>query len=212
MRSLVLRLFLMAGLILPATALISAVPAGAAPLETCHLRETATVIPGLGSTAVAQKFKAVVTLTACTGPGGKTSGTAKGTLKSKNPSTANCATLSTNGSTAAGATTVTWNGGTHSKGTATVTVDRATHGVLSGKITNKNVTNPVFTGEDWRRGHVRTPERFLQRCKPGHQARGHRRQQRYPDDYLVTLFNGNESPAPSGGASLRLGTADRHLG
>ena len=150
MHRIVLRLFLMAGLILPATALISAAPAAAVVQESCSLDYTTKVLPGLGATAAPQKFRVGTSgpavLFNCTGPGGKTSATVKGTLKSKSPVNANCATLTTNGSTLGGTPIVTWNDGTKSKGNLTVTVDSPAHGKLKGKITNVNITPPAFTG------------------------------------------------------------------
>ena len=146
LRSVVLRLLLVSGLVLPASALLSVAPAGAVT-QSCKITHTTTVSPGLGSTPVAQTFKAKTTLTACTGnPGDPTSGTGTATLKSKKPVNANCQSLSVNGNYAAGGATIKWNNGQVSKGTLRVTVDAPTHGKLSGKVKSGLFIGRTFTG------------------------------------------------------------------
>ena len=145
LRSVVLRLLMIAGLVVPATALLSAAPAGAAN-PSCKLTHTTTVSPGLGSTAVPQTFKAKTKLTSCTGHPGITSGTGIATLKSVKPKNANCASLSQNGNYAQGTASIKWNNGQTSKGTLRVTVDAPTHGVLSGKVTSGLFVGKKFSG------------------------------------------------------------------
>jgi hypothetical protein len=139
-RSLSVRLLLIAGLVLPTTALLSAAPVSAAT-KSCSLSHTTNVSPGLeqppaGDPADAvQTFKVSAKLTGCTGQPGVTKGTATGTLKSIQPSKPTCADLARPGNKAAGTTTVKWNNGKTSTASLTVTVDAPQHGTLSGKVT-----------------------------------------------------------------------------
>jgi hypothetical protein len=141
-RSLLLRLLLIAGLVVPTTALLSALPASAATPEKCTFGHTTAVSPGLeaqhtgdGAADDIQTFTAATTLTACTGLSGITKGSGTAVLKSVNPLHPYCKDLLTSGSYAQGPVTITWNNGKTSKSSnLRVTVTTPLHGKLTGTI------------------------------------------------------------------------------
>jgi hypothetical protein len=144
-RPLTVRLLLIAGLVLPTTALITAAPASAAGAITCSLSHSTTVSPGLeqppaGDLAdTVQTFKVTATFTACTGTPGITGGTGTGTLKSISPQKPTCADLAKPGTTAGNVggarVQVKWSNNHTSSVNLTVTVDGPQHGKLSGTVT-----------------------------------------------------------------------------
>jgi hypothetical protein len=146
---------LIAGLVLPTTALLSAAPASAASIS-CNISHTTKVAPGLeqppaGDPADAvQTFTVTAALTACTGAPGITKGTATGVLKSISPSMPKCSDLATPGAKAgtvgSARINVKWNKGATSASTLLVTVDAPQHGTLSGKVTSGKFLNKHVGG------------------------------------------------------------------
>ena len=145
-RSIAVRLLLIAGLVVPTTALITAAPASAATM-TCNLSHVTKVTPGLEQNTppdapdAVQTFAFHGTLTGCTGgPAGVTSGNATGTLKSLSPAKPQCSDLAQVGAKAGTPSgkvgVIKWNNGKITKTSLLVTVDAPSHGTLSGGPTS----------------------------------------------------------------------------
>jgi hypothetical protein len=155
-RPLAVRLLLIAGLVMPTTALLSASPASAAGGISCSISHVTAVSPGLeqppaGDPAdTKQTFKVSATLSGCTGSPGITGGTGTGTLKAISPAMPTCADLakpgSTAGNTGGARTQVKWNNNHTSSVTLAVTVDAPQHGKLSGSVTAGQFKGKAVSG------------------------------------------------------------------